>query len=125
MTETELRLILRGSTKEELENKLVDLFGAIDDQVQQIEQMKRCGNCKYLEIGYAWGVDYCLYHSTERVLDGDPYQLAGCKHWELEPVVQNEHCGKCKNFLDDGHNHCKHKFSRENKCKNKSLYEED
>ena len=40
MTETELRLILRGSTKEELENKLVDLFGVLEDQAHKIEQMK-------------------------------------------------------------------------------------
>lgn len=84
MTEIELRLILRGSTKEELENKLVDLFGVIEDQAQQIEQMKRCGNCKYLETMHACGDNYCLYHSTKRLLCRYPYQLAGCKHWEFD-----------------------------------------
>lgn len=62
MTEEMLRLILRNSTKEELENKLVDLFDVIEDYAQQIdrlqkeneqlkaliEKMKCCSNCRNL-----------------------------------------------------------------------------
>lgn len=54
MTELELRVFLSGCYKEELVDKLVEVFGILEDQVQQIEQMKRkielmkCRqNCKY------------------------------------------------------------------------------
>lgn len=49
MTETELRLILRGSTKEELENKLVDLFGALEDQAHK-RKHRRCDPCSEWEL---------------------------------------------------------------------------
>lgn len=84
MTELELRVFLSGCYKEELVDKLVEVFGVLEDQAQQIEQMKRCGNCKYLETMYAWGENYCLYHATKRLLCRYPYQLAGCKHWEFD-----------------------------------------
>lgn len=41
MTETELRLFLRGCRYEELEDLLVKVFADLEDQAEEIEQMKR------------------------------------------------------------------------------------
>lgn len=41
MTELELRVFLSACYKAELVDKLVEVFGDLEDQAQEIEQMKR------------------------------------------------------------------------------------
>lgn len=86
---------------------------------QQIEQMKRCGNCKYVILD--WDSYYCHYFSPPRFLCGDADSMVACKHWELEPFEDEIFCAKCKNYVNN-HGKCKHSYST---CRNMSMYEEE
>lgn len=74
MTELELRVFLSGCYKEELVDKLVEVFGVLEDQAQEIEQMKR-------KIELMKSRQNCMYGFEEKCKHR---RCAPCSEWKLK-----------------------------------------